>query len=131
MRLSPFFAAIALALSSCGAPVGDGAIAESAKIGDWRQPAIAKAQEKVRQVVSDPNAQFMAVHTAGNSTYGQVCGFVTAKFGVDGQTHTERFIDYIDGAGTRVEGNLLDPHMTQAFFDGTWRDDCIKEGYSG
>jgi hypothetical protein len=97
---------------------------------DWRAQATAKAEDQMRQVLSDPAAQFSRVQVTGDNSTGQTCGFVTAKDG-DGLTHIVRFIDYIDqSAGPYVEGGMGKAPLSQSDFDRAWQGDCVSEGYN-
>jgi len=97
---------------------------------DWRAQATAKAEDQMRQVLSDPAAQFSRVQVTGDNATGQTCGFVSAKGG-DGLSHVARFIDYIDqSAGPYVEGGLGKAPLSQSDFDRAWQGDCVSEGYA-
>ncbi len=95
---------------------------------DWRASALADAEQKVRDDLSDPSAQFSRVQVTGDSSTGQTCGFVTAKPGGTASAQTTRFIVYIDNtAGPYIESNA-GTHPV-ANFENAWQGDCLNEGY--
>jgi hypothetical protein len=97
---------------------------------DWRPAAIADAEGKVRQEISDPAAQFTRVQITGDSKTGQTCGYTTANVGAFGMQHTLRFIVYIDAtAGPFVEAGMGQHPVSQQDFDRDWQSDCVNEGY--
>jgi hypothetical protein len=97
--------------------------------GDWRQAAIANAEQAIRAESGDPQATFSAVEVTGDASTGQVCGRVTARNETMLTGSPARFIFYIDGnGGPWVEGDP-GPHKAP-HFDFNWNADCIKEGYS-
>ncbi|MDR3511177.1 MAG: hypothetical protein P4L73_06065 [Caulobacteraceae bacterium] len=95
----------------------------------WRAGAASRAEEQVRQVVSDPSAQFSRVQVTGDDRTGQTCGFASVRT-PDGLGHLVRFIVYIDAsAGPYVEAGLGRQVLTQDNFERAWQADCVKEGY--
>ena len=113
-----------LAIYACLALVG-------CQQADWRPQAIAQAETKMREQVSDPAAQFSHVQLTGDDKTGQTCGTITAVLGPDRLSRSERFIVYIDNtAGPYIEGGFDNPPLSQANFDRAWQGDCLNEGYS-
>ena len=97
--------------------------------GDWRQTAIADAEQAIRVEAGDPQATFSAVQVTGDHSTGQVCGRVTARNDSLLTGVPARFIFYIDGnGGPWVEGNPGPHHAPD--FDFNWNADCVREGYS-
>jgi hypothetical protein len=93
---------------------------------DWRASAIADAEQKVRDDIAAPSAQFSRVQVTGDSSTGQTCGFVAAKPG----EQTTRFIVYIDNtAGPYVESNAGTHPLAGSGFENAWQGDCLREGY--
>ncbi len=97
---------------------------------DWRESVIAQAEDKIRQDISDPAAQFSRVQVTGDAQTGQTCGYTTASVGAFGVQHTLRFIVYIDAtAGPFVEVGAGRHPISQEDFERDWQSDCVNEGY--
>lgn len=112
MRLFSIFAAALLV--SCSA-------------SGWKAVAAADGERQVREDLGDAAATFSNVQVVGDSTTGQVCGFVSE--GNVSETPA-RFVFYIDRtAGPWIEGQRGRDKVSDARFDFAWQQDCIGEGW--
>jgi hypothetical protein len=92
---------------------------------------IADAENKVRDRLGDPAAQFDRVQVTGDQYSGQACGYVTANPPAAASGGTGRFIVYIDGnpGYPAIEHSVGISTTSQAQFDFWWAHDCVGEGY--